>query len=848
LRDQESLRSSQTRLEILSNETREKFRTLLLKSKNPQKSLENLRTKIQSFIAKSTPVSFDQPALVPSHQIATPNQRSIKEEVPQDPQLTRSDGGPATDFEEEINCIQKEIGRDADHAYIMLPNGKSVTDFKSKDDFPVFSQNSCARIDDQLLWGEIWEEKENLRDADYAYLTQPNGKIFPEFKCVEKFSVISQSASGLIEDPLIRGEIWEKPFVAVPWDHARRIQDPGGQAIYLDLLSALQPQNLPPTLPVTRKQLSMSKTMNPREKAQASADAAGEKKKVSTEMVLLAGDGSSAIQPTAQAVARSEGGFAAGDVGVEKHRRRSGKEMLQEMGTEQEKKAIVIKLNRARSTAQARLMVVGVFLSMVMITSRQLIDNMKKIWQIRGRINSHQLADRRFVLEFSEEGDYNHVTKGGPWSFKEDAVLIRALEVGEDPEEVTFTTMPIWAQFRDVPFYLLSKELARDLGGRLGELLFIDNDARGDLCDKIMRARVLLPIQEPIQRWIPLVDEIKDDNVVVSVFYERLPSFCLFCGIIGHKKEACNIAAELKIERYSPELGVAPIPKEDTRRWFLPEIPGQDQKKKHQAVPWHFNKKHHVVQAPSIDLHQQAIIAHVANKVGKLSVDDHGPECELKNKAIVDNTASPSSSTSSFHVLLNDKTVPAPTTEKVGAKEPTPKPAAHTDVPQEKGGMEEQKRKNGGDRRMVITGNNLTKIGTWKRVPRKEDKELNTLTTQVLNLRAPRSREMLEEEEEEGLPVAKRTFQVPTLEECLGADNLRRMREEEAAAFIEGICASKVNVTENEKYEGEGSSTGGREEGAANAQMRGKTTNLEATGPGAAGKLSGAVVSAWQET
>jgi hypothetical protein len=80
--------------------------------------------------------------------------------------------------------------------------------------------------------------------------------------------------------------------------------------------------------------------------------------------------------------------------------------------------------------AGVRLLAVGVFLSVITITSKQLISYMRNIWKVRGTIETNQYADRRFVIEFSEEGDFEHVTSGGPWRYRDDAVLVRKLEEG----------------------------------------------------------------------------------------------------------------------------------------------------------------------------------------------------------------------------------------------------------------------------------------------------------------------------------------------------------------------------------------------------------------------------------
>jgi hypothetical protein len=177
--------------------------------------------------------------------------------------------------------------------------------------------------------------------------------------------------------------------------------------------------------------------------------------------------------------------------------RRKDKQIMKDT-TEEVVPPIIVNMAKARGVARVRLLAVGVFLSVIAITSRHLINYMRNIWKVRGNIETHQLADRRFVIEFYEEGDFEHVTCGGPWRYKDDAVLVRKLKEGEDPETAQFDSVPIWVQYKGIPFYLLTKALARDLGRRTGGFICIDNNARGDICDKILRARVLLPLGRPL--------------------------------------------------------------------------------------------------------------------------------------------------------------------------------------------------------------------------------------------------------------------------------------------------------------------------------------------------------------
>ena len=114
----------------------------------------------------------------------------------------------------------------------------------------------------------------------------------------------------------------------------------------------------------------------------------------------------------------------------------------------------------------------------------------------------------------------------------------------------------MWVQFRGIPFYLLTKELARSLSDQVGPVVMIDNHARGNICDKLLRVRVLLPLYSAIQKEITLADEITDEEVTAYLRFERLPNFCLFCGFIGHMEARCDLPDNEKKLIYSKDISV----------------------------------------------------------------------------------------------------------------------------------------------------------------------------------------------------------------------------------------------------------------------------------------------------
>ncbi|RLN39074.1 hypothetical protein C2845_PM01G48870 [Panicum miliaceum] len=98
-----------------------------------------------------------------------------------------------------------------------------------------------------------------------------------------------------------------------------------------------------------------------------------------------------------------------------------------------------------------------------------------------------------------------------------DAFLVTKLEVGEEPSLIPFNTVPIWVQFHKIPFYLLSKKLAKSLGEKIGDVLLVDVNSHGDIGEKFIRARVLLPLNAALQKMITLFDEATGEEVETTL-------------------------------------------------------------------------------------------------------------------------------------------------------------------------------------------------------------------------------------------------------------------------------------------------------------------------------------------
>jgi len=139
------------------------------------------------------------------------------------------------------------------------------------------------------------------------------------------------------------------------------------------------------------------------------------------------------------------------------YQRRAGKEVA-ESSKHEENNAMVIDMTRAHEALRPRFLAVGLFLSVLLVNSRQLIDHMKRVWKIKGDMEASLIeseAGKKFILDFTEEGDWRHALLGGPRQYKGDALLVEGIAAGADPSSAL-----MWVEFRKIPFYLLTKKLA----------------------------------------------------------------------------------------------------------------------------------------------------------------------------------------------------------------------------------------------------------------------------------------------------------------------------------------------------------------------------------------------------
>lgn len=187
------------------------------------------------------------------------------------------------------------------------------------------------------------------------------------------------------------------------------------------------------------------------------------------------------------------------------------------------------------------------------------------------------LRPNLFAFQFFHWRDMMKVLEGRPWCFDNMLVLLKEADGDEPPDQVTIHQSPFWIRLKNLPFNMRSNEVVRALIGNMGEILDIEDDVLG--FGRYRRVKVMLDTNKPLRRF----RKIKDRTGVefqVDFAYERLPFFCLACGIMGHAEKDCQqVLEEDRCEKLGWHLGLKATPRRGRMKEMEEEVKFKNCKK-----------------------------------------------------------------------------------------------------------------------------------------------------------------------------------------------------------------------------------------------------------------------------
>ncbi|KAF8413256.1 hypothetical protein HHK36_001232 [Tetracentron sinense] len=157
----------------------------------------------------------------------------------------------------------------------------------------------------------------------------------------------------------------------------------------------------------------------------------------------------------------------------------------------------------------------------------------------KGDVQIVELSEDLLWFKFQRREDLLRVKRFEPWAFNNHLLQLRDWEPDMSPQEKVFEDTPFWVQLHGLPLEKHSLEVGLDLGSELGHVLEVHVQPGDGAKGKFLRIRVLVAVHLPLRYQI-LVQRSLASPLLIEVRYERLPSFCYHCGIIGHEAKYCE--------------------------------------------------------------------------------------------------------------------------------------------------------------------------------------------------------------------------------------------------------------------------------------------------------------------
>lgn len=174
------------------------------------------------------------------------------------------------------------------------------------------------------------------------------------------------------------------------------------------------------------------------------------------------------------------------------------------------------------------------------------------------------LSTNTYLFNFSEPATPRRIMAEAPWNILGSLLCLHRWTPEFTVHEIDFTYSPFWIQIHGVPLDGISKENARRIASKVGEVEEVEDPFMGyKLARGFMRARVNVDITKSLITGFRIPRK-EMPNTWAWIYYEKLQDYCFKCGRLGHGRKDCDEPEAVALwnpskPRYGPKLGVPPL-------------------------------------------------------------------------------------------------------------------------------------------------------------------------------------------------------------------------------------------------------------------------------------------------
>ncbi|KAL0456588.1 UNVERIFIED_CONTAM: hypothetical protein Slati_0998000 [Sesamum latifolium] len=128
---------------------------------------------------------------------------------------------------------------------------------------------------------------------------------------------------------------------------------------------------------------------------------------------------------------------------------------------------------------------------------------------------------------------------GGPWIFDKNLIILNYANPDKNPLEVDLNWCQFHVHIHGLPLWIMTRAMADFIGKRLGRFIESDSNQAQFMMGAKVRIRVALDVRLPLKQVLVLRSP-EDQELLVSLTYERLSTFCYGCGVLDYILRDCG--------------------------------------------------------------------------------------------------------------------------------------------------------------------------------------------------------------------------------------------------------------------------------------------------------------------
>jgi hypothetical protein len=172
------------------------------------------------------------------------------------------------------------------------------------------------------------------------------------------------------------------------------------------------------------------------------------------------------------------------------------------------------------------------------ITAKELKTKLSSIWKTSGPWHLVSLGRGFYEFQFVSYEDMHLAWSMGSMNLKPGLLRLSKWTNDFNPYTQRQTHAQVWVRFMELPQEYWRRRTLFEIASAIGTPLSLDDATRNRAFGHY--ARILVDVDLSRRLFDEVVVEREGYAFKLAVVYERLPSFCTHCQVIGHMIASCN--------------------------------------------------------------------------------------------------------------------------------------------------------------------------------------------------------------------------------------------------------------------------------------------------------------------